>query len=241
MPELAATESICLADYHLAALFSWRQVHANAHAARTLPCPTPAGVKLALLAALVRRDGPARAEEHLGWLASLGVAWRPPGLLAFSTVTVRVWKGDENVSRGTESLTMNAAMREYVHWAGSLGLAVVGAPAQRRSDLVEALALIPALGTADSFVQLVTPPKFIDDLPSEYVRLDAGAPESPVGDGVFVLDDLGDAPEWERLSIFRPPQREFLPRLGYERKRRIVALPLRFRRREPGGYILERS
>jgi hypothetical protein len=224
-----------LIEFQAATLFSFRSITANAFAARTLPCPTPAGIKMALLAGLVGRDGAERGQEHLDWLAPLGVAWRPPARLVITAATVRVWKADA----ADKPLMMQAGMREYVHLGGPFGLALLDVPEARHEDLAWAAARLRALGNAESLVQPLAPPAWRADLPPGYVLLTADAESGGAGEVTVVLDDLGPRPSFARLSVYRPAGRDTLPRLGDDRVRRLVTLPLRAGRWSADGVVLE--
>src|SRR4051812_3768866 len=124
-------------DVHCPTLFSMRQLGANSMAARTLPCPTPAALKMAVLSALLWRDGEGVADEHLGWLARLGVAWRSPARLGISACTVHVLKDwTPSKKKGHPPapgvLEHSVGMREYVSFSEPFGLALLDVPDERR-------------------------------------------------------------------------------------------------------------
>lgn len=228
---------------HLVSLFSLRAVTTNAFTARTLLCPTPAALKLGLLSHLLERDAVGQeyqqAQEHLEWLAPLKVAWAPPPLLAVSAATMRVWKGD----KADESLKSTVGLREYAHYDQPFGLALGPVPPERQADLAWALESLRALGVAESLVQPLAPPLWRDAPPAGFVWLTKGAEE---GSGAMtqgeacMLDDLGSAPAFARLSVYRSNDKELVPRLGEDRRRVIVVLPLRQRRYSLNGRVLER-
>jgi hypothetical protein len=233
-----ATGMYATVEYHLVGLFSQRTLHTNAFSARTLPCPTPAAVKLAVLAKVLERDGPARAQEVVDWLAPLAVWWWPPESIVVSTATVRVYKADA----GDKPLTAMKGMREYAHFgpAARFGLAMGPVAEERREDLAYALGQIRALGTAESMVQPLAPVVWAEAVPEGWVDL-TGA-EAGADDGVaVVLDDLGEAPVWERLNVYRVADRKLIPRIGEDRVRRIVVLPFVVGRWSESGYVLVRS
>jgi len=243
--------------FHLVNLFSVRAVTTNAFTARTLVCPTPAGLKLGLLSKLIERDGVGRAQEHLEWLAPLRVGWEPPPLLAVSAATMTVLKDDS----GRTPLIRSVGMREYAHYDEPFGLTLGPiVSAERRADAAFALANLRALGIAESFVQPLAPPTWRDEAPGGVVWLTSelrgeardGAGGQAGGDArgearadatnrdgeAALLDDLGSAPSFERLSIYRPNERAYVPRLGEDRRRTIVVLPLRQRRQSLHGREL---
>jgi hypothetical protein len=219
--------------YRLPALFSLRMLQANALTARTLVCPTPAALKMALLAILLRRDGPAAAQEHLDWLAPLGVAWSPPARMAVTAATVRAWKGDKE----TESLVESVGMREYAHTAQAIGLAILDVPDGRRDDVAYGLSRLRALGNAESLVQPLGPPEWTEELDPSFVPLTT---EEGQGDYICLLDDLGSAPSFDRVSVYRATGRANVPRLGEDRRRLLARLPLRVTRRTADSYHIER-
>lgn len=227
-----------VAQFHLVSMFSSRAVTTNAFAARTVVCPAPAALKLGLLSKLIERDGPARAQEHLDWLAPLAVAWSPPALLAVSAVTMTVLKDDN----AKTPLVRSVGTREYVHYDEPFGLAIGDVPAERHDDLSYAFEVLRALGVAESLVQPVAPPTWEGGIPAGYTLLTDAAAQIPsdAGDEVCVLDDLGFAPRFERLSVYRPNDARLVPRLGEDRERTIVVLPLRQRQTSLKGRILER-
>lgn len=223
-----------LMTYHLPGLFSLRTLTSNAFAARSLICPSPSTVKMAVLAALLRQGGDERGQEHLDWLAPLGVAWAPPARLAVSAVTVRVWK--EAVKQ--DALVSSVGMREYVHFDEPFGLAMLDVPEERQLDLEYGLTHLRALGNAESIVQPLGPVQWIDMLPDHFIQLRDGV--NYRGDIAVMLDDLGPAPSFERLSVYREAGAKMAPRLGEDRIRLMLRLPLRVSRRSRDGYLLER-
>jgi hypothetical protein len=224
-------------EFHIVSLFSFRALHANAFSARTLPCPTPAAVKLTLLAKLLERDGDGGAQEILDWLAPLGVSWRAPRLAAVSSATVRVYKADARDQR----LEFSRGMREYVHMAEPFGLAIGPVPADHRADVTFAVGQIRALGNAESLVQPLAPPAWHDAPPEEFISLTDENEVEPEDGVAVVVDDLGEAPAWSRLNVHRVPDRRLIPQIGADRVRRIIVLPYTVRRWGEAGYVLARS
>lgn len=236
---------------HLVNLFSLRAPTTNAFTARTLPCPTPAALKLALLAKLIERDAPgqapgaiaALAQRHLDWLAPLSVGWAPPPYLTISAATLTILKEDN----GKTPLIRSVGIREYAHFDEPFGLTLgpITDEAQR-ADLADALLRLRALGVAESLIQPAGPPTWSFDAPKGYTWLTEDTETTPEGQTArrageaVVLDDLGRAPSFERLSLYRPVEAAFVPRLGEDRRRTIVTLPLRQRRQDLTGRTLER-
>ncbi len=227
--------------YHVPSLFSARALASNAFSARTLLCPTPAMVKMGLLATLLRRDGAAQAQHHLDWLAPVKVAWAPAPVMAVSAATIRVWKEETKNDKDRISLSplkLSVGLREYVHMEESFGIALLDLPEEHRDDLAYGLTHLRALGNAESMVQPLGPVEWLDELPAGFVGL--SAPEEMAGEIAAVLDDLGSAPRFERLSVYRPNGGAAVPRLGDDRVRVLLRLPLRVRRRLADSYIVER-
>ena len=225
-------------DFHLVSLFSCRALTTNAFTARTLPCPTPAGVKLALLSQVLEQDGAADAQGHLTWLAPLRVLWRPPAMITIFAATVRIYKADG----ADKPLVGSVGMREYAHAADAFALALGPVPEERRATLAFALGQLRALGTAESLVQPLAPAAWVDEPPGGWVDLTAAVPAdeaTPEARGhAVVVDDLGHAPSWARLNVYRVADRKNIPQLGPDRQRRIVTLPLAVSRWTETGYTL---
>lgn len=234
--------------FHLVNLFSLRAVTTNAFTARTLLCPTPASLKLSLLAHLIERDAAGRtpdeiaslAQQHLDWLAPLRVAWSPPALLAVSAVTISVLKDDN----GKTPLIRSVGMREYAHFDQPFSLTFGPvSDSARQADLADALRRLRRLGVAESLVQPLAPPQWTDVPPQGFVWLTEPTDQralAPTGEPC-VLDDLGRAPRFERLSVYRPNEADYVPRLGEDRLRHIVVLPLRQRRQSLDTRVLTRT
>ncbi len=220
--------------YHVPSLFSARSLASNAFSARTLLCPTPAMVKMGVLATLLRRDGDTHAQRHLDWLALIKVSWAPPPVMAVSAATVRVWKG----ASAKEPLVMLAGLREYVHMDESFGIAFRDVPPECREDLAYGMTHLRALGNAESMVQPLGPVEWLENIPAGFVGL--SEPGDSAGEIAAVLDDLGREPRFERLSVYRVAGGATIPRLGDDRVRILLRLPLRVRRRLADSYIVER-
>lgn len=218
---------------HVPTLFSMRQIMANAMAARTLLCPTPAALKMVLLSTLIWRDGEGAASAHLEWLAALGVAWRAPARAALSALTVRTYKGE---GAGAD-LVSTVGLREYVSFSEPFGLALLDVPGPRQADANHALARLNSLGTRDSLVQVLGPPRWQAEMPAGFTILTTES-DGP-GAVSAILDDLGPTPAFDRLNAYRPPGRLSIQRLGEDRRRLLVTLPYRWRRRLADGAELE--
>jgi len=191
--------------YSVPSLFSWRTLTANSFAARTLPCPTPAGVKLAMLGILLRRDGHESGQDHLRWLAPLAVAWHPAHRMAVKAATVRIWKQGE---KPDDALTSSVGMREYVHSADPFSVALMDVPSDRMGDAAYALEHVRSLGNAESLVQPGEPVNWVETLPPGFVLLQDGLKR---GDVAALLDDLGPDASFERLSVYRAPGKDTVP------------------------------
>lgn len=222
--------------FQAVSLLSFRMLHVNAFSARTLPCPTPATVKLALLAKLLERDGADPAPEHLRWLAPLEVWWHPPPAIAISAANVRIYKADA----ADKPLTPSKGLREYAHFSGPFSLALGPVPDEWAADLAFALGQLRALGTAESLVQPLAPPAWANEPPAGAISLTTDGGDADRGFAV-VLDDLGSAPAWERLDVYRAPGRRAIPQIGPDRVRRIVTLPLEVVQWSQSSYVLAQT
>ncbi len=232
----AQPAAYAVTTFQAVSLLSFRMLHVNAFSARSLPCPTPATVKLALLAKLLERDGADPAPAHLRWLAPLEVWWQPPSAIAISAANVRIYKADA----ADKPLTPSKGLREYVHFSGPFSLTLGPVPADRTADLAFALGQLRAIGTAESLVQPVAPPVWPTAPPPGAISLTTEGSDEERGFAV-VLDDLGSDPSWERLNVYRAPGRRAIPQIGPDRVRRIVTLPLEVVQWRQSGYVLAQT
>ncbi len=236
-----------VARYVPVTLFSLKPAAATSSGGRTLLCPTPFAIKMALLDAALRTLGRAAGQSHWRELRDLRLRVAlPEQLSVVNTFTkiVRPKKNGPSDDDGTGLVTplgSTIAYREYVAYGGALGLA-----AQLRSaeplppTLAGLLAQVNYLGKRGGFVQLQAAPTVSDD---SQVGAEQGWVEiteqqmSFSFDGTLqMLDDCGDAMTFEQADIYSGKRIT----LGKERVLRHVVLPYRLTRSSRGFSLYER-
>jgi len=229
-----------IAEYQPTALFSLKPAWATSSGGKSLLTPTPYAVKMALLDAACRTSGVAVAREAWPWLRDLAVALRPPERVVVTNLFTRILKPRRTpAGPGTQHagpLGKTIAFREYVHFDGTLGIALDG-EAGNLSRLGEWLFQVNYLGKRGGFVQLLAPPMTVEALPAGYVVVD-GAPSRPfLAEGIIQqLDDCDASLTFEKADIYSGKG----VKLGKERVLRHVVLPYRLVRSSKSFSLYER-
>jgi hypothetical protein len=229
-----------IAEYQPTALFSLKPAWATSSGGKSLLTPTPYAVKMALLDAACRTSGVAAAKEAWPWLRDLTVALRPPEQVVVTNLFTRILKPRRNPAEpGTQHagpLGKTIAFREYVHFDGTLGMALDG-EAGNLSHLGEWLFQVSYLGKRGGFVQLLAPPMTVEALPAGFIVVN-GAPNGPfLADGIIQqLDDCDASLTFERADIYSGKG----VKLGKERVLRHIVLPYRLVRSSKSFSLYER-
>jgi len=229
-----------IAEYQPTALFSLKPAWATSSGGKSLLTPTPYAVKMALLDAACRTAGVESAKEAWPWLRDLVVALRPPERVVITNLFTRILKPRRTpAGPGTQHagpLGKTIAFREYVHFDGTLGIALDG-EASNLSRLEEWLFQVNYLGKRGGFVQLLAPPRPVEALPAGYVVVD-GAPSRPfLAEGIIQqLDDCDASLTFEKADIYSGKG----VKLGKERVLHHVVLPYRLVRSSKSFSLYER-
>jgi hypothetical protein len=193
------------ADYTATTLFSLRLSTATASGARTHLVPTPYAIKMALIDAACRLDGVHIARANWDWLRGAVVALRPAERVVVNNTFIKILrprrKDNKSREEGEDSEPGSAdagffgrtiAYREYAQIDGVFGIALEVQRNEHAKLLNRWLPMIQYLGKRGGFVQMVSEPTVLDDLPVDYLLLD-GKPRSFNLDAILTqLDDAGD-------------------------------------------------
>lgn len=236
-----------VAHYLPAALFSLRPATATSSGGKTLLCPTPFAIKMALLDAALRtrREGEVRA--LWGEIRDLRIILRLPQQIAvINTFTkiVRPKKNGPSDDAGTGLLTplgSTIAYREYVSFGGSLGLALQTASGKELpTALVEPLYHITYLGKRGGFVQLLAPPDISEDgalrEDDGWITLTTEQASFSFGGTLQLLDDCSPKLTFEQVDIYSGKRIT----LGKDRILRHIVLPYHLARSSRGFSLYER-
>ncbi|MCW5850784.1 MAG: hypothetical protein KIT87_11980 [Anaerolineae bacterium] len=195
-----------LAQYQIVSLFSLKVSAATGSGAKSLLVPTPYAIKMALLDAACRTLGSARAETMWPAIRDAQVAFNPSPSIVVTNLFAKFWRPWEFKGKAEDKLAAVAearsegkypfqatiAFREYVQHAGPLGIAFEVTHASQ--DVFTTLLLqVNYLGKRGGFVQLHTMPRQVDELPDDYLIVNAPPAHFSLNGIVQMLDDCGPA------------------------------------------------
>ncbi len=216
-----------IAEYEATTLFTIKPALATASGGKTLLVPTPFAIKMALLDVACRLEGQASAQAAWEtWLCTLTVALRPAPTVVVNNTFTKVLKPRRNPaepgSRDAGYFMRTINYREYAQLNGPFAIALNGDDMDAE-QLGRWLVNVNYLGKRGSFIQILQPPRFSEDLPPGFILID-GQPRSFDLEALLTqLDDTGDRLTFSRASIYSGERIT----LGKERILRHVVLPYR--------------
>jgi hypothetical protein len=213
-----------IAEYEATTLFTLKPATATASGGRTLLVPTPFAIKMALLNAAYSLQGLA-AEDEWKWIGGLKVALSPVQEVIVNNTFIKVLRPRRNpAAQGSQDegyFGRTITYREYAHLNGTLGIALQTNDAVHAEKLQRWLVNINYLGKRGSFIQIISMPQIVQELPAGYILVDGNLNGFPVDSILTQLDDVGDDVDFETVSIYSGKPL----RLGRHRILRHVALP----------------
>lgn len=219
-----------IAEYESVTLFSLKQSSATASGGKTLLVPTPYSFKMALLDVACRVLGVKEAEERWGEIGNLKIALSPADKSVVTNLFQKVLKPRRNESEEGDQdfgpFQKTIGYREYVQLVGSVGIALGWFDAERKDWLIDLLININYLGKRGGFMQLIAPPKFVDDLPLGFVNATSDEMKFAINGTLQVLDDCTPDLTFAKANIYSGEK------IRKERITRNVVLP---------NYRLKRS
>ncbi len=229
-------------------LFSLKPATATSSGGKTLICPTPFALKMALL------DAALRMQERIGsyhlWptLRDLQVRIRLPEQIAVVntfTKIVRPKKYGASDDDGTGLLTplgSTIAYREYVSYGGAIRLAFQTAQGDPLPPELTALfQQINYFGKRGGFMQLLVPP-VVSNEPSQadgsdWVSLTTDQASFSIGGTLQMLDDCGPKLTFDQVYIYSQKRMS----LGKDRVLRHVVIPHYVARSSRGFTLYQRG
>ena len=236
-----------VAHYLPTALFSLKPATATSSGGKTLICPTPFALKMALLDAALRTRGVAAVKPLWKDIRDLRIRLRlSDQFTVINTFTkiVRPKKNGPSDDDGTGLLTplgSTIAYREYVSFSGAISLALQTASGDQLPGPLDALFQhITYLGKRGGFMQLLALPEtHADDAVADgqgWVTLTADQSNFNFGGTLQVLDDCGPKLTFDQVDIYNDKRIT----LGKDRILRHIVLPYRLTRTSRGFSLYER-
>jgi hypothetical protein len=187
-----------IARYQPTAFFSLKPHTATSSGGKTLIVPTPFAVKTALLDVAIRTEGLARGKTVFPELRDLGVAVQLPPRLVVNNTFSRILRKARRPSPGQWPYQRTIGFREYVQFGGPVSLAFKN----MSDDVVPLLAQVNYLGKRGGFIQLMSLPENVDELPDGFTVLTEDVSDAfPMGT-LQMVDDWGEKMTFERLNIY---------------------------------------
>lgn len=229
------------------ALFSLKPAAATSSGGKTLICPTPFSLKMALLDAILRTQDEAAGQRWWPLLGSMRLRIRlPERLTVINTFTkiVRPKKNGPSDDDGSGLITplgRTIAYREYVFYGDTISIAAQTRAGDELPDALAHLFLhITYLGKRGGFVQLQAPPITFNDADLSAAHGWVTLTEDQSGfnlDGTLqMLDDCDPKMTFEHANIYNGKRIT----LGKERILRHIVLPYRMIRSSKGFSLYQR-
>lgn len=217
-----------IAEYESTSLFTLKPATATASGGKTLLVPTPYSIKMALLDVACRLEGVVAGEAAWKWLSTIGVALKPAQAVVVNHTFMKLLRPRKRPAPAGSAdegfFGRTIAYREYAYLHGPFELALLTETAEQNTSLQRWLLNVNYLGRRGGFVQLVAPPRTADDLPDDFIRLDATADSFSLGGSLLTqLDDVGDGLTFARANIYTTDKIT----LGKHRILRHITLPYR--------------
>ena len=231
-----------VAEYRPVGLFSLKHALATSSGGKSLLVPTPFALKMALLDAACRLWGVPKARSFWHVLRDLPVMLRPAERVVVTNLFTKILRPRRRpAAPGAQHagpLGKTIAFREYVWAEGDLGVALGMEEKWRLSELNDLLLQLNYLGKRGGFVQLVHPPRVVEDAPAGFVWLNPPAEQTAFDSrGLLqMLDDCGPAMTFDHADIYSGKRIT----LGRERVLHHVVLPYRLVRSSKSYSLYQR-
>lgn len=227
-----------IASYQPVALFSLKPATATSSGGKTLICPTPFALKMALVDCAIRLYGLDDIQSTWWIIRQLQIRIRLPSTLAVVNTFTKIVRPKKNGASDDDGtglqtpLGRTIAYREYVSFGGPIDVAYqTHEGAALPNQIAACLEQITYFGKRGSFMQLLEPPAQAEE--SElteqegWTTITADQPQFLLGGTLQLLDDCPAQLPFERVDIYSTKGMS----LGKERILRHIVLP----------YTLERS
>ena len=190
-------------SYQPTSLFSLKLSSSTNSAGKSLPCPSPYSVKMALLNTIITYDSIETAYEYFDLIRDLELSFLLPESFIVNNCMVRILKDNDKVpkkSKAIEPFKSTVAFREYVYLDGEIKIAV------NITDILDDevkflrkwFVNINYFGKRGCFFQFYGIEKK-EILPDKYVKvLDKSFPPGIM----FPMDDVDEKAEFKNMNNF---------------------------------------
>ncbi len=191
-----------LADYEPVAAFGLRPSNTTSSGGKSLVCPTPYAIKMALLDRMIRHGGLAYGVERFPSVRDLKIHVRVPDIAVINRTFQKVLRPDGKL------WTQTIAQREYCFHTGTMTLALQTEDPGLTADLPLILSTINYFGRKGSFVQYAGH-RIQEETPSSangFVDLCHEPDMSMLGFGFLQrMDDMHPDATFEDVSVLSKP------------------------------------
>lgn len=231
-----------IAHYQPVGLFSLKHGEATSTGGKSLLIPTPFSIRTALVDAALRVEGHRRAESIVEIIKTLTLALKPADYAAVSALFTKVLKPERSDGARDRFFQKTIAFREYIHWWGSLGVALEGEE-KALQRVIPWLKHVTYFGKRGGLVQLEAEPMIARNLPDGFVLLrgvdlEEELPASFTLGLLQRVDEWGPTLSWEHLNVYNHERRI---RVGKERIRFDVILPYQMTQAGRGFMVYEKT
>ena len=192
-------------SYKPTSLFSLKLSASTSSAGKSLPCPSPYSVKMALLNAIITYASLNTAQEKFNLIRDLKLFFCLPETFVVNNCMIRILKDNDKVSKESKAISpfkSTVAFREYIYLSGNISIAIdISNILDKDVHFLEKwFPLINYFGKKGCFFQFLGFEKK-ETLPKNYVKiLDKSFPSGIM----FPMDDVDGKAEFKNMNNYDP-------------------------------------
>ncbi len=189
--------------YKPTSLFSLKLSSSTNSAGKTLPCPSPYSVKMALLHAIITYDSLETAQENFDLIRDLDLHFCLPETFVVNNCMIRILKDNDKVSKILKAINpfkSTVAFREYVYLSDEIHIAfdISNISDEEVAFLQKWFARINYFGKRSCFFQFSGFNKK-ETLPNNYVKVF----DKSFSPGImFPMDDVDKKAEFKNMDNY---------------------------------------
>jgi hypothetical protein len=223
-------------EYSPTSLFSLRSSSSTSSAGKTLFCPSPYAVKMALLNAIITYNSLEIAKENFEMIRDLEMQFKLPHKFVVNNCMIRILKDNDKVSKDVKEFApfkSTVAFREYVYFNGNIKIAINLNSLE--NDQVKFLKKwfihINYFGKKGCFFQFIN---FIKTLgPGNEYSVLLNEKFTNLSPGIIVeMDDFGENATFDNVNTYSSAKTK--------RKRKFYVLPVKMERANKNFTLFSR-